>query len=163
MLNAKTRGSLEKLVRAGAPPHAAALSLGIRPKQINEWLALGMSIDQLGPRPKNQKEFLDFADPAMAGTTAGDWYEHRKQCKQLADLVCKIEGSLVSQLVRRMWVRSQRDGKMQTFLFNQFAHTTGLPRELPLPVRAKSDLDTDDSGGDVRISVVLPDNGRRKS
>lgn len=159
MLNEKVRKLLEKIVRSGAPPVAAALSLGIRARIIQDWLTTGMAIEKLPPPPQKPDLYMDFGRKDMEGITQGEWYEHTKQCKLLADVVCEVEGKLVGSLSRRLWVKARSSPQIQMFLYKQYGHATGLPIA---QAEAPSKNTAGDGDQQPRISVVLPDNGRRK-
>ncbi len=164
LLRTKTRESLERGIRLGCPPFAVGASLGLLPKVISAWMAVGLRcMEETPEKPERPDEQIEFPGPRFIA--AGDWYKHEVECLKLARITTQVEGLLIGKLTKRMWAASSGNTDMMKFLFKQYTHVHGIsePKNgATVEIKsgdAKSENGEATSGG---ITVYLPHNGREE-
>jgi len=158
LLRKNVRLRIESLVKQGVPPVAAGGIFGYRPATMSEWMRTGMY--PMPPvKPDKPKDMIEIAKGWEVTLQA--WYEHKIECRLLADCVCKSEGAFVAKLARTLWKAStghMADLATSRFMFNKFVHAHGVAEPA---ARAKGeDSDGDDKDGSETVTITLPDNGR---
>jgi hypothetical protein len=156
LLTANTRALLEKGIRLGLPPLAIAHQYGIAHRVMSGWLETGMRYLSKKPvRPSEASKQQECSGGVYY--TLGELYKHDLECMALARLVCAVEGTMVSNLVKRMWACSRGNTDMMKFLFKQYGHVHGL-KELPASVKVAEPGDEEPTSGG--LVLYLPHNDR---
>lgn len=166
------------LMARGASARAAAATVGVTPRTLNNWLALGSSLEQPRPVPTNRDNAIEM--PGGGSVTEMDWWAHEYACWTLARLAITSEGQRVAELMGSMWEQASAhtvldikgkkvvvpgDSGMQMFLFKHYKHVHGLNEKSEEPPATRKQGQDAGSVMDMgenaeKVVFIIPDNGR---
>ncbi len=149
--------SMEKAVKSGVPVVAAGGMLGFTPKTVQAWMALGMQYTEKDPKKYGSNVTCGFAGQDLDAKT---WHKLAKCCSALARTVLRVEGTLIGNLVRRLWLDSKINPDTMKFLFKQYTHAHGIREREEQKIVVQGPDDADGNPTTPGIVLYLPHNGR---